>query len=339
MHELQQLIVDHLPAKRKVTSKGWILFNSPCCHHRGHKADTRQRGNLWFGTDDTVGYHCFNCGCKWRFSGSHMSDNLQDWLTWLGVESQQIQKLKLKVLQDQMLGVVPTQQITPLAHLKKHLVTPLPPQSATLDTWAQSQTPPDKFLQACAYLQDRNALNWESYDYYWSPDTANDMCDRVILPFYNQSDIVGWCARLCVPAKHRQPKYFNSDIPSGYLFNQDQLRKDRKFVVVCEGPFDAIACQGVAVMGSHLSEYQIKTILDSQQQPIVLPDRQAQNQHMIDQALAFGWAVSFPEWDEDIKDASEACVRYGSIYTITSVLHTAHTDPISIGIKRKMFRG
>jgi hypothetical protein len=338
MHELQQLIVDHLPQKRKVTNKGWIWFNAPCCVHRGHKADNRQRGNLWFGTDATVGYHCFNCACKWRFSGHHVTEALQDWLSWLGVGMESIQKLKLRLLQDQLQGVTAPVS-APLTHFKKHQVTPLPAQAANLEHWAQQEHPPEKFLQACAYVQDRNALNWESYDYYWSPDTTHDMCDRVILPFYNQGDIVGWCARLCVSAKPRQPKYFNSDIPPGYLFNQDQLRKNRKYVIICEGPFDAIACQGVASMGSHMSEHQIKTVLDSGQQPVVLPDRQAQNQHMIDQALAFGWAVSFPEWDEDVKDAAEACARYGAIYTITSVLQAACADAIHIGIKRQMFRG
>jgi hypothetical protein len=89
MHELQQLIRDHLPNKKKVTSKGWIWFNAPCCSHRGHKPDHRQRGNLWLGTDGTVGYHCFNCGYKWRFGGDRLSDATQDWLTWLGVDAEQ----------------------------------------------------------------------------------------------------------------------------------------------------------------------------------------------------------------------------------------------------------
>jgi hypothetical protein len=339
MHELQQLIVDHLPAKRKVTGKGWIWFNAPCCSHRGHNADAKQRGNLWFGTDDTVGYHCFNCGCKWRFSGHHVSDGLQEWLSWLGVEPSLVQKLKLHLLQDQVTGTQKPDPMLMSTHLKRHQVTPMPPNSQAFHVWAQQEACAPKFLQACEYVQGRQALNWENYDYYWTPDTTHQMCDRVILPFYNQSQIVGWSARLCVPQQGRQPKYFNSDIPPGYVFNQDQLRKKRKWVMVCEGPFDAIACQGVAAMGSHLSEQQIKTILDSGQQPIILPDRQMQNQHMIDQALAFGWHVSFPEWDYQIKDASDACVHYGMLYTITSAIQAATSDPLLIGVKRKMFKG
>jgi len=337
MHELQQLILDHLPGKKKVTRKGWIWFNAPCCVHRGHKADNRQRGNLWFGTDATVGYHCFNCGYKWRFGGDRLSEPTQDWLTWLGVDSEHTRNLKMMLLQQQLQGAGVDTQHTHLAKsYRKHDVTPMPDQAAPFAHWAHMDDPPEKFVQACAYVHERRLLNWESYDYYWSPDHQHDMCDRVILPFYDEGTIVGWCARMCVPIKNRQPKYWNSDIPPGYLFNQDQLKKDRRHVIICEGPFDAIACQGIAAMGSQLSEQQIKMILDHDQQPIILPDRQAQNQHMIDQALAFGWHVSFPDWDADIKDAADACVRYGVIYTITSVLQAAVQDPISIQIKRKM---
>lgn len=337
MQELSQLIIDHLPHKKKVTNKGWIWFNAPCCVHRGHKPDTRQRGNLWFGADHNLGYHCFNCGYKWRFQRDKLSESLQNWLIWLGVDLADIQSMKLKLLQNEIQG--PTASVHQSHILKKWSPVALPDQAQSLSCWAQISQPSKKFLHACEYLNARQALCWESYEYYWSPISEHDMCDRVILPFYDQGDIVGWCARWCGSPTHNKPKYFNSDIPPGYLFNQDQLKKPRKWAVVCEGPFDAIACQGVAALGSQLSELQIKTILDHGQQPIVLPDRQAQNQHMIDQALAFGWAVSFPEWDAHVKDASDACIQYGSIYTITSVLQAATTDPIAIGLKRQMFRG
>lgn len=40
------ILMQHLPPKRRVTPMGWILFNSPCCEHNGHRPDTRMRGNL-----------------------------------------------------------------------------------------------------------------------------------------------------------------------------------------------------------------------------------------------------------------------------------------------------
>jgi len=339
MHLLQQLILDHLPTKKKVTTKGWIWMNAPCCVHRGHKPDTRQRGNIWFGADQSVGYHCFNCGCKWRFNNTNLSEQLQNWLIWLGVDTTHIQKLKLKLLSDHVQGVTPDPTQSFQGHVHRFKPVPLPAQAEPMHVWAQHDPVPEKFMQACAYVHARALPEWEHYDYYWSPLTEHDMCDRIILPFYNQNVIVGWSARLCTPPRDRQPKYWNSDVPPGYLFNQDQLLKPRKYVIVCEGPLDAIACQGVAAMGSALSEPQIKTLLDHGQQPVVLPDRQRTNQHMIDQALAFGWAISFPDWDAHIKDAADACKAYGQVYTITSALQAITTNPISIGIKRQMFQG
>lgn len=338
MHELSTIILNHLPVKKKITQKGWIWFNAPCCVHRGHKADTRQRGNLYLGTDGGAGYHCFNCGYKWKFSGDHLSNNLQEWLNWLGVDPEQTRELRMQLFQKQMQGDLPQTHV-PIMKTHRWTPVPLPPQSASFRSWAAQDDPPEGFLQACAYVHGRKLLDWESYEYYWSPDQAHDMNNRVILPFYDQGEIVGWCARLCVPVSHRAPKYYNSDIPPGYLFNQDQLKKDREWCIICEGPFDAIACQGVAVMGSQLSDLQIKTILDHGQMPIILPDRLGDNQHMIDQALTFGWHVSFPEWHAEIKDAAQARETYGAIYTITSVMQAVTADPIAIQIKRKMLRG
>ena len=31
-------------------------------------------------------------------------------------------------------------------------------------------------------------------------------------------------------------------------------------------------------------------------------------------AVRRGWAVSFPEWEDDIKDASDAPMRYGRLF-------------------------
>ena len=33
-----------LPPRAKASPSGWISFNAPCCHHRGHNQDKRKRG-------------------------------------------------------------------------------------------------------------------------------------------------------------------------------------------------------------------------------------------------------------------------------------------------------
>jgi hypothetical protein len=163
----------------------------------------------------------------------------------------------------------------------------------------------------------------------------------VLLPFFHKDQIVGYTGRHCEtnPGKF-VTRYWNSQVPDGFLFNSDVADiPGRQVLVLVEGPFDAIAVQGVAAMGSSLSEHQIYWLASQNAQKIVLPDQQKNNQGLIDTALSFGWAVSFPDWEPDIKDAADACKRYGQIYTITSVLSSYTTNPITIGLKRQFLKG
>lgn len=339
MQVVQDIILQHLPQKRRVTSQGWVWFNGVCCHHRGHKPDTRMRGNIKFGSDGTIGHNCFNCGYKWRYTGAHLSDALLAWLSWLGVDASEVQQLKLQLLQVHMeSGHTPVLPERVSITTKWHPVQ-LPEQAQLVSQLQEEACDQEAFLQVCAYLHSRGPEIAAGHDYWWSNSDKHDLQHRVIIPFYQDNLVLGWSARWAGTPPPHKPKYWNSSIPPGYLFNQNQLQLNRKFVLVTEGPFDAIACQGVAVLGSHMSEHQIHTLCAHDQTPIILPDRQARNQDLIDQALAFGWYVSFPEWDAHIKDAADACKSYGQIYTITSALAARTNNPIEIGIKRKLFQG
>jgi hypothetical protein len=39
---------------------------------------------------------------------------------------------------------------------------------------------------------------------------------------------------------------------------------------------------------------------------IVVPDRDAPGQKLVDQATEFGWGVAFPEWDKAVGDVADA---------------------------------
>ena len=335
---LQQLILQHLPTKRRTSPQGWIVFNAPCCQHRGHRPDTRSRGNVKFSEDGTIGGNCYNCQFKFRFDGQHLSDTFVSWLTWLGIERSTIQALKLELLSKEIQGLDPVSQKSTHA-LSIFEPKDLPTSSVNiLDLLEEGMDDPE-FLKCVDYLASRGNEIFDGYDYYWCPTHTHQINNRIIIPFYYNTDIVGYTGRYAGTAPRGVPKYYNSSVPHGYLFNQNILQKNRQFVIITEGPFDAIAVQGVATLGSTMSDLQVLAISNSQQQPIVLPDRQAKNQHLIDIALEFGWYVSFPDWESHIKDAADACLAYGRIYTITSAIAARTSNPIEIGIKRQMFQG
>ena len=57
---------------------------------------------------------------------------------------------------------------------------------------------------------------------------------------------------------------------------------------------------------------------------MLVPDRDKAGQKLIDDALEYGWSVSFPEWEADVKDINAAVIRYGKLFTLKSNLVKRH---------------
>lgn len=318
--------------------RGWITFNAPCCHHRGHKPDSRGRGNLLISNDSLV-FNCYNCGFKTKFDHQNLSEQFEQFLSWVGVDRREIQRIKLGLLARNIHGddAQQSQHIQDITNVFPPSTLP-DGSKPVLELLEQGESNPC-FLKVMDYLYSRGEDIAAGYPYYWCDNSQNQLDERLIIPFTYHNHTVGWCARFTgIPTKHI-PRYFNSPVPQGYLFNWNQMENDRKFVILCEGPFDAIAVQGVASLGSTLNEQKIYNLINSGKEIVVLPDRQQNNQQLIDVALSFGWAVSFPDWEENIKDAADACKAYGQIYTITSVLKSRTNNALTIGVKRKTLIG
>jgi DNA primase len=72
-------------------------------------------------------------------------------------------------------------------------------------------------------------------------------------------------------------------------------------------------------------------------QVIVVPDRDAPGQKLVDQATEFGWSVAFPEWDKTVSDVAEAAQKYGRLFTLKSILNSTEKSKLKIDLKRKMY--
>ena len=111
----------------------------------------------------------------------------------------------------------------------------------------------------------------------------------------------------------------------------------RKFVIVTEGPFDAITVSGVSILGSEINETQKDLINGLNRQVIVVPDRDASGQKLVDQAIEFGWSVAFPKWPDAVTDVADAVSKYGRLFVIQSILKTTETTKLKIDLQRKMY--
>ena len=330
MSVVAETVLTYLPPKRKVTPSGWTSFNAPCCHHNGTTVDTRSRGGL-ITNPDGVSYHCFNCGYKasWQ-QGRNLSVKMRKLLQWLNAPDDIINKLALTVMQENE-GIQVKQQ---LVEVPTFNTVQLPPAARKLQDWADycalEPTGVDSNLvKIFEYMKQRN-LHMDDTDYYWTPELGYR--DRLIIPFLYEGKNVGWTARTVTPNKN--PKYLSEQQP-GFVYNLDEQRSNKIFVIVCEGPIDALYIDGVALLGSEAKDQQALLINRLNKDVIVVPDRDQAGSKLVEQAIDYGWGVSMPNWDSDITDVGEAVQRYGRIFTLHSIASYAETSPLKIRLGAK----
>lgn len=129
-------------------------------------------------------------------------------------------------------------------------------------------------LQAWDYVYRRNLLNVskspEEAQFYIFPNQDSDYYNRLIIPFFNGEKVFHFQAR---SLDGRKPKYlaFKGIDQSKILYPFDT---SEKYVVICEGPVDAISLQvrginATATMTSHTSKTQMQMLYTFQGKKIL----------------------------------------------------------------------
>jgi hypothetical protein len=277
--------------------------------------------------EDGFQYHCFNCNFKAGWTpGKLLSKNTKSLFSWLGVPDSELQKLALHALQ-----LKEDQPVTKVEiNLTLKEIT-LPEMTMSLVEWAKEDLPKDVQEQLLAiynYLLGRGMdIDW----YNWSWSYAPGYRDRLLIPFYQDGKVVGYTGRKITDGK---PKYLTHSQP-GYVFNIDRQTVDRKYVLVMEGQFDAIAVDGCAISHNEPSDAQIMRLNALGREVIVVPDRDKPGAKMIETAIEQGWTVSMPDWGDGIKDVADAVKKFGRVYTLFTILHYKETNEIKKQLLKK----
>ena len=336
MNLIQNTILTALPANKKKTPSGWISFNAPCCVHNGETQDKKKRGGIMNSADGTLSYHCFNCGYKASYIlGRRLTQKMRTFMSYIGIPDDTIRKLAIEAMRHEESDV---------KYEKKKFVTfnkkDLPKDTQTLDAWLEkyttgslSHTEQKSIDNLLTYLTSRG-IGPDWYDFMYSPSKIWDIYQRLLIPFYWRGEVVGFTGR--VFEESRAVKYY-TDVWPGYVFNMDAQDWSRKFVLVTEGPFDAITTSGVSVLGSEINDIQRELIEGLNRQIIIVPDRDRPGEKLINQAIEFGWGVAFPEWHDSVEDTADAVLKYGRLFTIKSILKSTETNKLKIDLKRKMY--
>lgn len=231
-------------------------------------------------------------------------------------------------------------------------VRPLPEEAVSFSGLAEfyklseSTDYPKQFVDAIQYVHDRG-IDLQKYEFYWTPEVEHKLNYRVVVPFYWKGKVIGYTARAVVDGI--RPKYHTEHEPN-FVFNVDQQRPENKFVLVVEGPFDAMAIDGVAVLSNECNETQADIIDSLGKEVIVVPDFDVHvnnknkkvwpGSSLVDQAQEYGWSVAFPVWSETCKDVAEAVERYGKLFVLKTILDSRQHNRLKIEIlKRKIYHG
>jgi hypothetical protein len=313
-------ILSIVPGKKKLTSSGWHSFNAICCIHRGHRQDKRQRGGIHM-DGNNWNFHCFNCGFKCGFMlGKSITKNTKQFLTWAGIDEQQIQRWSLESLQHKDLLDFTKKKVKLKVKFKDHKL----PEGELLDI----NNPSHKVY--IDYVQKRG-INVSEYPFLITPDDAGRMGNRIIIPYTYKDKIVGHTSRFL---DNKTPKYINEQQP-GYVFGIDFQKQDYEFCLLVEGIFDALSLNCCALTHNTINDDQALLLSTLNKRIIFVPDLDVTGLDTCDRALSLGYSVSIPNWDNNVKDVNDAVVKYGKLNTLLSILQNATTSKIKIEMQRK----
>lgn len=331
------IVVDYvknlIPIDWKSSPSGWNSGNCPMCITNGQpRPDTKGRGGFNF-DEDKFQYHCFNCGYKTGWApGKRINNRLKQLLQQFGADERDIQRLQLELLKEQDVADLLIQK-----ERRERLIINWPEIELPADSkhFMDYSDPDSDWISAATYLTNRG-FNIEDNRFMYSPTKLPArMNKRFIIPFTYKGKVVGYTARWAGTPPDNIPKYYNKQ-PANYVYGLDRQNEDKQIVILTEGPLDAIVVDGISAGTNTISEGQADVIISLNKPIIVLPDRDRAGNEMVKAALRYGWSVSFPEWD-DCKDAGDAQLKYGRLYTVRSILDSAVDNPTKIQVLARSY--
>jgi len=273
-----------------------------------------------------ISYNCFNCKYTTGWSPTPgLGKRYRDLATRLGADQKQIHDAQMDLLKYS--EELENEEIENYVYsLNKFEVVDLPEDAVMLEDLPDTH-------EVKQYAKDRGIYGL--YPLLWF-DNDPLYTKRLVVPFTYNGELVGWTARHISPPDKQTPKYLHK-MTSGYVFNVDRfVDTKRELVIVVEGVFDAIMIDGVAVLGNHVTAEQAHLISKLGNRIILCPDRDEPGKELIDEALALGWEVSFPPWEDSVKDATDAASKYGRLLTVASIIKHATGNKIKAQVKAKM---
>ena len=284
------------------SSKGFYAVKCGVCN------DYKLRGGFKFENGE-IGYNCFNCGKSARYEegSGKISRNMRQVLNAFDIDDTDISAIVNSAFFNKPLE--PT--TINLNDIKKiNVNTPtikLPDQVHRLGATLEELDYQQKLV---SYLLDR-CIDLDTYPFFFSTETR--FKDRVIIPFYKNGNLIFWQARSI--NSDEKKRYDSAAVSnSAVIFNCDALNHYTSSpLLVSEGVFDAMMFDGIALVGSKLTEAKIELLSRSRRRLIFVIDKDANGKHLAEKVLELGWEITVaPDGANDVNDSVR---KYGKTYT------------------------
>ncbi len=333
---LKEAILQNL-GPLKQAPKDWHKRHCMLCHTQGHGADTRYRFGIQF-NPNSIALNCFNCGFSASYTeGEELSKSFKFFLGQIHVGDKFVKQIEFEIFKakNQLKTTREGEQETSADKLKllvqKWKPRELPADSLSVTEWLEHGLDDPEFLQVVNYALDRKMFDLDKF--YWSPSKQNNINQRLIIPYYYKTELVGFTSRLYYDSPGKTiPKYYQQ-CPNDFVYNLDHQHDNlRKYVIVTEGVLDAWVVDGISILGE-IGQTKTDIVNRLQKKVIVCPDRDKKGWDLVEVAIENGWAVAFPRWDTSMKDAAAAAEKYGRLLTTQSIISSAISGKEKIQLK------
>lgn len=309
------------------------------CTERGEPTpDRRARGGFRFGPDGSVTYWCFRCryGVRWS-PGEGLGRGLRRLAEAFGVDVGD-----LAVAVAAAAGTDGGSRPTPMERTSPTFR--LPPDWSRLGDALGMPEPPAHVKAVAEWLVGRGLYGPRACRYvHVVLDARAPLAGCAIFLLHEGGRCVGWTARRL---RGEGAKWIARRTSGSVYFACRPV--PGRILPVCEGPADALALAGAAVLGSRPGREQLHTLRSLDCRLVWVPDRDAAGLRDAVAVCETGVDVSIPSaadepvpgpWPAGAKDAAEAAEICGSRAWVTAAVVAARlSDPRAVAARVAILR-
>ena len=303
-----------------VSNTGYHQLKCPCCN------DYKVRAGFKF-ESGMIHYSCFNCGLKpgYEENSGKISSKFRKVLNDCGIANSDIDNVVNVAYFNKSDETITLDKFDKNKINTTTVETSLPKQCFRLGgtDFVDHQYP------LLEYLRTRKISSLD-YPFFFSTDPYYEK--RIIIPFYRNKKLIYWQARTVLDV---EPRYLNCEVPkTAVLFNFDQLHSWSNLpLLVCEGVFDAIPVNGIALMGGGINESKIALLRQCRRRLIFVIDRDVIGGEVAKHALANEWEITFTPEGTDINKSIQ---KYGKLWTIQYIMNNIPKSKLDAELQVKL---